>query len=69
MPIQNNPFLEDDKKEFKLLSKRFNGNRVIKAIRLDKTSQVFKFLYILMMSVPQVKLNPRKVGVDMMMMN
>jgi hypothetical protein len=34
MVFQINPFLEDDEgKDFKLLSKRFNDNKIIKAIR------------------------------------
>ena len=33
MVFQMNPFLEEEGKDFKLMSKRFNGNKVIKAIR------------------------------------
>ena len=34
MVFQINPFLEDEGKDFKLLSKRFNENKIIKAMML-----------------------------------
>ena len=41
MVFQMNPFLEDEGKDFKLLSKRFNENKIIKAIRSEQRVHTF----------------------------